>query len=465
MKQAFLDKKYLFAFLFAYLILGLWITFRFEGTGDSGDSIMHYLFARSAPAHPELYFHHWAKPLYVLLASPFAQFGFEGLKFFNLLNILFCFYFIHESALLMGMRRTLVAPFIGLCSPLVFVLTYSGLTEPLFALFNILGFWLILRKKEIPALIIISFLPFIRSEGLLICGAYVLYLLWYRRFSILPWLLTGSVIYSIAGSLVHGNLLWIFTEIPYATLQSVYGKGSLFHFVGELYFVVGFPVYCLFFIGLIFPLFTGFRAVVEAKSSMLIWLCFFSVFIAHSLFWYFGIFGSMGLKRVLICVLPQICLIGLNGFNALLDLVPRRIRFVLSTSMIAYVLLFPFLPNPAALQLPADLEPDAEQKLALPVLKVIREDQKIYPLVYNHHYLSMALDIDHFDLQKHRELNTELIASLPTGALIIWETVYAQPRSGLSEEQLDKDKRLEKIFHNVGMAYGSEMRWAVYRKR
>jgi hypothetical protein len=327
-----------------------------------------------------------------------------------------------------------------------------------------LGFWLCLRKKEISALIVISFLPYVRSEGLFICGVYGLCLLWEKKYFALPWLLTGSLAYGLAGLAIYGNPLWVFTEIPYLHLSSVYGKGSLFHFVKEMYYVVGFPVYTFFLIGLILPLVPKFWETVGNKNILLIWLSFLSIFVAHSLFWYLGIFNSMGLKRVLICALPQICLIGLYGFNNMIDRIPQKFRLAVSVFAIGYLLLFPIMPNPAALRLPNDLDLDAEEQLAQPVLKVIRENAGVYPLVYNHHYLSMALDIDHFDVQKHQELNASVIDLLPAGTLIIWETVCMRVKSGVSEAILDKDKRLEKIYSNSGMAYGSEMRWAVYRK-
>ena len=81
-----------------YSLLFLLVLFTFEGTGDAGDSIHHYLYARYAPYHPELFFDHWAKPLYVLLAAPFAAFGFEGVKGMNILASIGTAYFVFRSA-------------------------------------------------------------------------------------------------------------------------------------------------------------------------------------------------------------------------------------------------------------------------------------------------------------------------------------------------------------------------------
>ena len=83
----------IYVLLFIYLIIVTTIIILFEGTGRSGDSIHHYLFAKFAPLHPKLFFNHWAKPLYVLLASPFAQFGFIGVKIFNATVSMFTIFF------------------------------------------------------------------------------------------------------------------------------------------------------------------------------------------------------------------------------------------------------------------------------------------------------------------------------------------------------------------------------------
>jgi hypothetical protein len=66
------------------LFLG-YIALRFEGTGDDGDSVLHYLFARWAYVHPEHHFQQWAKPIFVLLAAPVAQFGFQAFKIMNVM--------------------------------------------------------------------------------------------------------------------------------------------------------------------------------------------------------------------------------------------------------------------------------------------------------------------------------------------------------------------------------------------
>ncbi|HEX2616254.1 MAG TPA: hypothetical protein VHL57_01865, partial [Flavobacteriales bacterium] len=141
-----------------------------DGTGDAGDSISHYFFARYAPKHPTLFFDHWAKPLYVLLACPFAQFGFVGIKVFNAGLSGLSAWLAYRIAQRLGVQHAAVAALLVLCVPLFYVLTFSGLTEPLFAAVLGASVLLMLEDRARWALLVASFLPFVRSEGLLILG-------------------------------------------------------------------------------------------------------------------------------------------------------------------------------------------------------------------------------------------------------------------------------------------------------
>ena len=77
-------------------ILLLIVCLIFEGTGGGGDSVFHFQYAKFAWQHPENFFNHWAKPLYTIFAFPFAQFGFVGIKVFNVLMSLVSTYFTYK---------------------------------------------------------------------------------------------------------------------------------------------------------------------------------------------------------------------------------------------------------------------------------------------------------------------------------------------------------------------------------
>ena len=62
----------------------IFLAFWYDGTGDEGDSVFHFLYSKHAFEHPENFLNHWAKPVFVLITAPVAQFGFIAMKIFNI---------------------------------------------------------------------------------------------------------------------------------------------------------------------------------------------------------------------------------------------------------------------------------------------------------------------------------------------------------------------------------------------
>ena len=453
--------------MFYAVVCALSIGF-FNGTGDSGDSITHYLFARYAPLHPVLYLDHWAKPIFVLLASPFAQFGFIGVKVFNALISMGIIFFTYKTAQQLTIKHPILVAVFLIFSPLFYILTFSGLTEPLFALFTILGIYFCSKQNYLTAALLISFLPYVRSEGLIIIGVFGLYFLYKRLWKPLPLLIAGSVLYGLVGYFVFGNFLWVITEIPYAKLSSVYGQGSLLHFVEQLINVTGVPIYLLFWIGVIGLIVLLLKRKTNAEQHILLLLGFCAFFIAHSLFWYLGIFNSMGLKRVLIGVLPIIALIALLGFNfisGLINLKPTA-KKTLQILVVVYVLVFPFLPNPSAIQWEKDMMLSPDQKLAIQTAELISKRKNVtYPLLYNHRYLSIPLNNDYFDSKQCKQISFENINQMKTGDILIWDNYFAEFESGYKKEQLDSNVTLTSLAVFKSTEQGKEVVFSVYQKK
>lgn len=445
-------------------ILSAFILIYYKGTGDAGDSVLHYLYSKYAFEHHGLFFNHWAKPLFVLLSSTFAQFGFTGIKVFNVVVMLFTSYFTYLSIVRLKIQNAIVGPLILLFSPLVFVLTFSGLTEPLFALFLILSIYLTLSQKLIPALILISFLPFIRSEGLFYLGIFALYLVLQKKWKTLPLLLTGHVLYSVAGYAFYKDLFWIFTKIPYAKMSSTYGNGNAFHFVHQMNYVVGIPIYILFWLGVFTVIWKIIKQKIQRDFFVLIFLGFFCFFIAHSIFWYMGIFNSMGLKRVLISVAPLASIIALLGFNTVTTFFQhQKIRLILQGLFVAYLIVFPFTSNPAAIKWESDFSLSTDQIMAQKVSEFVQQlPNKKRRYFYTHPYLSMVLHTDHFDEGKRLELNGEYNRLMQKGDLIIWENWFAVVECGIRKEQLDQNQNLKALYDSTALQKGRTVQFTLY---
>lgn len=437
--------------LFIYAALAALTIYYFDGTGDAGDSIQHYLYGKYAPLHPELFFDHWAKPFYVLLISPFVQFGFIGAKVFNALASLATIFLIYKTAEGLGLKNPVVAAIIAICAPMYYILTFSGLTEPLFALFIAIGLYTCLKENYAAAALVVSFLPFVRSEGLIIIGVFALYFLVKKKYTLFPLLLAGHFVYSVAGYFVYHDLFWVFTKIPYANMSSQYGHGSIFNFATGLLYVVGVPIYALFWIGLLSIILQAVKRKINPELHILVLPGFLAFFIAHSLFWYLGIFSSMGVKRVLVGVMPMIAIIALQGFNFITeDLIKdkRNVKLIFQGLLTAYIVTFPFTDNPAAILWEKDMRLSKDQQAIIQTVNYITEYKGLdHRYLYSHPYLSEVLNIDPFDKNKRLDLNRSNIAQLKPGDIIVWENWFAPIESGITKEQLDHDPRLANIFH------------------
>ncbi len=462
-------KKLIYLLLFIYVIIAVLSIIFFNGTGDAGDSITHYLFAKYAPYHPALFFDHWSKPVYVLLSCPFAQFGFIGIKIFNAIVSLLCIFFTFKIAESLNLKNAIISAVIMMFAPLYYILTFSGLTDPLFALFLAIGIYLSIKQRYLAACLLISFLPFVRSEGLIIMGVFGLYFLLKRQWKLLPLLFFGHLVYSIAGYFVYHDFFWVFNKIPYANIGSPYGSGKLSHFVVQFLYVVGIPIYLLFWVGAISIIWKTVKKKITIEMSILVLIGFMCFFIAHTLFWYFGIFNSMGLHRVLIGVMPMVGIISLYGFNFITEEVlekKKKLKMFVQILFVLYIVDFPFTSNPAAINWKRDMMLSKDQQLAVKSANfIVNNIGANHRIVCAHPYLCEALNVDFFNQNKRLELNKNNMEQLQTNDVIIWENWFALVECGIKKEDLDNNASLTNLYNTNIYDNGREIYYSVYIRK
>src|SRR5262245_44889026 len=107
-----------------FLVLS-WLSISSYGGGDSW---MHYLFAHYAFKHPGNFLDQWAKPIFTLLASPWAYVGFGGIKLFNILCALLTGYLSYRIAVRHFPKMAWLSIVFVFGAPVYFVCVFSGLT-------------------------------------------------------------------------------------------------------------------------------------------------------------------------------------------------------------------------------------------------------------------------------------------------------------------------------------------------
>ena len=445
------SKKTAFFLTALFFSVGVALIFSVNGTGDEGDSILHYLYARHAPVHPELFFHHWAKPLFVLSASPFAHFGFSAIKFFNLSLSTATLWLTFLIARKLKIKYAALAVLFCMFSPMLLVLSLSGLTEPLFAFALGLCILLYLNEKIFAAVILVSFLPFVRSEGLIICGVFGFVLLLEKRFFLLPFLLVGHLVYGIAGYSTHHSFLWTITQIPYARLSSVYGKGTWEHFFVKTPFVTGYPLYGLLIAGVVVLLLRMFGKNYwkeNLREIILIYGCFLSFFFAHVIFWALGIFNSFGLLRVLIGVLPLMAIIMLRGISLLDFLRSERLKQWSLIPLLALIIIFPFTKNNCAWHFDEQFILSDGEKL---ITQAVNFMEKNYPdyrnsvFYYDADYVSVLLDIDRFDKNVSRMVWENWSAQHTKQEFVFWDDWFSQHETNIDLNTVVSNPRFEQL--------------------
>ena len=294
----------------AVLLSFLLLTFRAisEGIAEKGDGIQHYMIARYSWLHPRLLVDHWGKPLFTLLASPFAQLGYAGMVCFNVLAALTTCYFAIRILRNAGSAAQLAFPILMLLSPQYSEVVMNGMTEVLFGMLSIVTVYLLFREKYVIAAIVVSFTPFSRPEYALFLPIVALWLAWCSQWRALPWLATGILIYCLLGWALIGDPLWYWRLDPYHMDNDIYGAGDLFHFVDNARKIFGQPLLILGLLSLaVWPI-LFWRLKEHRKELILIAaVCIVPVFATitlHSVIWWKGTFGSAGLWRVLATAVP-----------------------------------------------------------------------------------------------------------------------------------------------------------------
>jgi len=339
--------------------------------------------------------------------------------------------------------------FISLSAHTFFLSQSSGLTEPLFAVSLTAMVYLEIKNRSVIALLLLSFLPFIRSEGYIIAVVFLVYLLFTKKVKYIPYLLVGHLIYGIIGLFALGDFLWMFHENPYAGIELKYGSGDILHFVNQLPFVVGLPIYMLFFLGVIHGGIRFFKGKMEIKEFILIYGITIGYIAAHSIFWRYGLFHSFGLSRVLIAIIPLMSFVAYRGIEWLvcsLYFVPKKYIYSIFIIIISG---FPFIKNKMAIDWKKDIELSTEQKLIQDANTWLVEHQNINskPIYTNLFYYALASNklIDN-DKQIHRlELLKNPSHSPKSGAFILWDSSFAPTDAEVDKPMIENTLGAQKI--------------------
>lgn len=240
-----------YVILLSLLIFFTVISLLSEGFYGGSDNIAHYHISHYAFKYPHLFLDHWGKPLFTALSSPFSQFGFHGLKIFNVILGLLISLFSYKIVKAFNYKSPWLIIIFNCFTPLFLIMLFTGLTEILFAFVLIFAVYLTIKEKYIFSALVISLLPLARTEGIIIIPLFLFAYIFYKKYKAIPFLLSGFVIYSIIGFFYYNDFFWLINQNPYSGVKYIYGSGSIFHFIGNYHTIFGRPLTFLLATGII----------------------------------------------------------------------------------------------------------------------------------------------------------------------------------------------------------------------
>ncbi len=421
-----------------------------EGPAGGQDSWNHYLFARWSFKHPILMLDLWGKPFFTILAAPFAQMGITALYGLNMFATLGTAWICYLSGRKLGMRNPWMLVLLFGLQPVILANFHSALTEPTNALVLAYVIYLLISYRYAKAIIIASFLPVIRTEGLVLVGAMLPFLIIKRKWKYLPLLFSGTLVFAVLAALISGEWDYFISHNPYFKFESEGkfdpGSGSFWHYAQAQKSITGFWITLLIGIAVLFIIDYIFsrlkKRTPHEMSQFVLWLflpLFVGYFLAHSFIWYAGMMGSHGLIRVFVVVSPVAALIAQYSLHRIMVLDIRVLNRGIKTittavaSLIAISgagILHGFSGEPSIAGYPGrDLWFQA-------VDSIESWGYQNYVLVHQLPELNVHLDLDPFeDPSKIQEGKTQYLWSLdtrkgydwfPSNTIILWDNFHAR---------------------------------------
>jgi hypothetical protein len=444
--QKTIDFRYAMIALALMALLGAALIFLFPGAPEQ-DTDYHFLEARSVWGNPTFLVDVWARPLYTSFYALPALLGFTVARFFAVaIGVAIAWQTWCLARDLRLQSAWLVIPLL-LGQPVFFELYPDLLTEPLFALVFAVGLRWHLRGWIRRGMLAASFLPLARPEGVFLC---LLWGLWVvtanekpafslkatangrmvRAFSSTMMLATGVFLWWLAATCITHDPLFILHNWPATWHQGVYGRGTLFSYGERSGEFVG--------LSLVLPFLIGLCSKVRAGSWIPITSSFLLLFLLHTLFRAYGLFGEAGYPRYMVSVAPAIALLTLAGWNTIAKRTekwPGGASRLLGASILVVSLLANFLYLDSFLS--------ARDPIAI---REMSDWLDAHPVAFKRLVWSNArmCIVSGLTLEQSPSLSTSsheatlaLLRTRPSGTLVFWDDHFGPDWFGLTAAEIE----------------------------
>lgn len=441
-----IEKQLLYIFLISIVLLQVVFIFLNETTLGGTDNVTHFQTARYAFKYPQLFLDHWGKPVYTTFSAPFAFFGFRMAQFFNVIIAVLTLLLVYKISKYLYPSGAVFTVVFTAFAPIYFLLMTTCLTEVLFSFVLVVSVYLFIKNRFVFSAIVLSFIPFVRNEGLILFPIFALAFILKRSYLSVLFLSTGAIFYSIIGYFAFGDILWIINKFPHSMGDNIYGSGELLHFVKNSNFIFGVPLIIVIVLGLGYWIFEVSRKLQLRSENFILflliagsWLAYFS---AHSFVWWQGL-SSLGLIRVIGGVIPLAALTGAKGIQFIFEKAKNRNIAVVILSFVSIAQIFMFFNQN---KLPTKAGPIEELiTKSTDFVKQEFPDRKIY---YFNTEFPFSFKIDPYDQTKSNWGIGDKVQpsnSMEFGDILIWDAHFGPNEGRVQLENVENDPFLEPI--------------------
>lgn len=404
-----------------------------------GDGVQHHMMARFCWKHPELLLDQWGKPLFTLLASPFAQFGYAGMAAFNALVAGLSGWLLVRALPHAGGLLRAVAVVLLVAAPWYALLVVDGMTEVLFGGMALAAVVVLMERRWMLGALLAGLTPLCRPEYVVFLPTVALWLAVKRQWRSMPWLAGGVLLYTVAAMISGGGPLSWWRNDPYAQAGSAYGAGDPWAFIAEAPVMLGWPLVLLFAIAaLLWWTLRGQDSAAREKDLLLL-ICAalpaLAIIGVHAVLWWTGSRGSAGLGRVMVTATPLMVLFTAHTLaRADLRWMPRSIASIILLSAAGFTVAGTVKEVPLVQQANTDqrMLHAAADRLAT----LLRPGARLF---VSHTYVPFRLGLDTFDKDQVlvlRGFREGFEHPTRPGDLVFWESQLGPNECGTPLERL-----------------------------
>jgi hypothetical protein len=419
--------------------IGVALIFIYPGSPEQ-DADYHFLMARTAWVDPSYLVNVWARPFFTTVFAPAAFFGFRVARFLALAIGVVMAWQTYRLARDLGMIRPWLVIPILLGQPVFFELFSDVFTEPLFALVFVQGLRWHFGGRIKLGMLAASFLPLARPEGVFLCLCWAVWVqtgmpgesssfsrLLVRRLRAVSILATGAVCWWSAATLISRDPLFILHNWPATWRQDMYGRGTIFSYTERAAEFTGYL--------LAIPFMLGLGRELSSKRWVPITSSFLLLFVLHSVFRLYGLFGEAGYPRYMISVAPAVALLTLSGWNTLAQIkLPRLLGRSLGSVVLALSILTSFIY--------LDTITWARDCVAIQEMaNWLKSDPRPFPrLIWSNARMCtvMGLNLKESPALGNRESSILLLKQAASGTMVFWDDHLGPDWFGLTSTEIEQ---------------------------